>query len=72
MNTKSLTSPQLELARNILRTHQNLLIDIFGGEVKAQLARAEKKANPAVVVATPAVVADDSLDENPDDSDIGF
>ncbi len=70
MNTRSLNTAQMELARNILRSHQNDLIAIFGAEVKAKASRGEKKV---VVQATSAPVqADTSLNESPDDSDIGF
>lgn len=49
MNNRALSPAQLELARNLLRQHKNLLVQIFGDDVKREQtrekARAESKAN---------------------------
>jgi len=64
MNTVGLSTPQIELARNILRDHMNALIRLYGPEVKAKMQKAEaaalRKENTAntlaVAEATPATV----------------
>lgn len=48
MNNKALTPAQIELAKNLLRQHKNILVQMFADEVKANIAREKAKTERAL------------------------